>query len=270
MEAMELSHHPVTTCRKGTAFSVDFPEGEPGSLAQDVEWCWVSQNGGRRKIRFHDYDEIYAIPGLYEHLFHDRLHCTSPQTVVTLLAEQVAQTEQPFSDLAVLDLGAGNGLVAEELAARDARRVIGVDILPAAAEAAHRDRPGVYSDYVVADLTQIPRATHTQLRGAELNCLTTVAALGFGDIPPLAFATAFNLITTPGWVAFNLKTDFLAETDTTGFSQLLQQIVDARILRIVGRREYRHRLSVLGEPLHYVAFAGLKQADIPLDWCERL
>ena len=39
----------------------------------------------------------------------------------------------------------------------------------------------------------------------------TVAALGYGDIPPQAFAEAFNLISDHGWVAFNIKDRFLQE-----------------------------------------------------------
>lgn len=254
----------------GKLFTVEFPEVEPGSLTQDTEWCWLSRNGTRQKIRFHDYDEIYAIPGLYEHLFYDTLRCTSPRVVVSLLEEAVVKANRSFTELVVLDVGAGNGLVGEALAARKARSVIGVDIIPEAAEAAHRDRPEVYDDYVVADLTHLPNAARAQLQTAGLNCLTTVAALGFGDIPPQAFAQAFNLISTPGWVAFNLKRNFVSETDTTGFSDLIRRMVDAGVLRIQAEREYQHRLSVTGEPLHYVAFVGRKQADIQPDWMEGL
>ena len=64
--------------------TVEFPpDGE--SLAQDHEWCLVHVDGDARRIRFHDYDEIYRIPGLYEHLFYDVLECCSPETVRGLL-----------------------------------------------------------------------------------------------------------------------------------------------------------------------------------------
>ncbi len=266
MDTLELPPRHVTRPVARGPFSVTFPEAASGNLAQDAEWCWLSWNGCRQKIRFHDYDEIYAIPGLYEHLFYDKLRCTSPQVVVSLLEEQVMTAGQSFCELVVLDVGAGNGIVGQELAAKKAKRVIGLDIIPEAAEAANRDRPGVYDDYFVADLTKIHEATYAELQGAGLNCLTTVAALGFGDIPPLAFAQAFNLISTPGWIAFNLKSDFLAEADPTGFSGLIHHMVDADLLRIEMQHEYRHRFSVTGEPLHYVAVSGVKQDDVPLDW----
>ena len=53
--------------------------------------------------------------------------------------------------------------------------------------------------------------------------MTTVAALGFGDIPPAAFVGAFNLIETPGLLAFTIKDDFLGDDDPSGFSGLIQR-----------------------------------------------
>lgn len=55
----------------------------------------------------------------------------------------------------MLDLGAGYGCVAQELLALGIRRFVGVDIYDEAAEAAERDRPGLYADYVVGDLTNL-------------------------------------------------------------------------------------------------------------------
>ena len=46
--------------------------------------------------------------------------------------------------------------------------------------------------------------------------MTTVAALGFGDIPPDAFAAAFNLVEDGGHVAFTIKEDFIATLTTAG------------------------------------------------------
>ena len=94
---------------------------------------------------------------------------------------------------------------------------MGIDIFQEAKEAAERDRPGVYDDYLVRDLTDLPEPDEERLRQRNFNCLVTVAALGFGDIPPAAFVKALDLIDTPGWIAFNIKEDFLCERDDTGF-----------------------------------------------------
>lgn len=58
-------------------FEIQLPEvGQ--DLDQDEEWREVSVGGERRRIRFHDYHEIYDIPGFYERLFYDKLTCESP------------------------------------------------------------------------------------------------------------------------------------------------------------------------------------------------
>jgi threonine/homoserine/homoserine lactone efflux protein len=76
---------------KGTSlmgFDIAFPQVNDGA-EQDVECCDVTVDGDKRRIRFHDYGEIFKVPGLYEHLFHDVLDCRSPQVVCDLLGEQL-------------------------------------------------------------------------------------------------------------------------------------------------------------------------------------
>ncbi len=245
-------------------FEVLFPEVGPG-LDQDEEWCEVLVNGERRRVRFHDYHEIYHIPGFYERLFYDRLKCESPRVIRRLLADVLAAQGTAPGELRVLDVGAGNGIVGEELRALGAGTVVGIDILEEAAAAAHRDRPGVYEKYFIADLTDLTRDQHDTLALANLNTMTTVAALGFNDMPPHAFAAAYNLISTPGLVAFTIKEDFVATNDSSGFSELIRRMFDEGVIRSLARQRYQHRLSVLGEPLYYVAFVAEKVSDIP--WC---
>jgi len=52
-------------------------------------------------------------------------------------------------------------------------------------------------------------AYEESLLGWRFDCLTYVAALGFGDIPPRALFTAMKKIRTDGWLAFNSKESFL-------------------------------------------------------------
>lgn len=95
------------------------------------------------------------------------------------------------------------------------------------------------------------------------DCLTTVAALGFGDIPAKAFLTAFNFIKSEGWVAFNIKETFLAHTDTSGFSRMIRELIFSKYLDIYHLERYRHRLSIDGKPLYYLGLSGRKRSDIP-------
>lgn len=233
---------------------------------QDEEWCEVLVDGERVRIRFHDYHRIYDIPGMYERLFYDMLECTSPRVVRALLAEQLAEQGMAAAELRVLDVGAGNGMVGEEIRALGVGTVHAVDIIPEAAAAARRDRPGVYDDYLVADLTALTPAQHDALVAARLNTMTTVAALGFGDMPPAAFASAFNLIRTPGWLVFNIKDDFVSADDPSGFNLLIQRMFAEQIIEPLAEKHYQHRISVRRVPLNYVAFVARKLADIPAEW----
>jgi predicted TPR repeat methyltransferase len=236
-----------------------------GRLTQDQEWCEVRIGGQKRRFRFHDYGEIYDVPGLYERIFYDSLKCSSPARVVGLLRDVLNEEGVSPRGLRVLDLGAGNGVVGDELEALGADRIIGIDIIPEARRAADRDRPGIYDAYYVEDLTQLNRDVERRLRETRLNCLTGVATLGFGDTPPLAFLAALDLIAVPGWVAFNIKETFLSEKDNSGFSRLIRQLTNSEIIRIEAYRRYRHRCSISGEPLHYIAMVGRKLKEAPPD-----
>ncbi len=232
-------------------------------LSQDQEYCIVIQDGSERKIRFHDYHEIYRIPGLYEHLFSEKLKCTSPNVVTSLLMEKVQKSPDSMSDLVVLDLGAGNGMVGEVLVEKGVGAVVGVDIIEEAAEAVRRDRPDIYDRYYVQDLCRFPEDTRREFEATGFNCLVCVAALGFGDIPPAAFANAYNVLVEGAWVAFNIKEDFINGADTTGFSAMIRRSIDEGALEVVVEHTYPHRLAVDGTPLDYVAVVGKKRADIP-------
>lgn len=257
---MSIDARPVSGPQP-LALTVEFPGDE--LLEQDHEWCRVTVDGATREIRFHDYHEIYAIPGLYEFLFYERLECCSPQVVCGLLEDELDAEDVERESLRVLDLGAGNGMVGDELAALGVSTIVGIDLLPEAAAAARRDRPGLYEDYYVLDLTELDEPHREKLRGHRFNSLVTVAALGFGDIPPLAFAEAFNLVADGGFVAFNIKEHFLDDGDTTGFSRLIGKLLETGLIEQRAEKVYQHRLATNGDGLDYVAIVGLKRGDIP-------
>lgn len=243
---------------------IQFPQFGAHNLGQDEAYFYVlGMDGDKTRIRFHDYDEIYRIPGLYEQVFYDRLKCSSPQRVTEILKSAVDQTRENFTELRVLDLGAGNGLMGEALKDYGVSRMIGVDIIPEAQAAVERDRPHLYDAYYIADFCNLSPDEKEEFRSWSLDCLTTVAALGFGDIPPKAFMEAFNILRPEGWVAFNIKETFLRESDSTGFSRMIRDLIFSEYLEIYHLERYRHRLSMEGAPLYYFAIAGRKKADIP-------
>jgi predicted TPR repeat methyltransferase len=236
------------------------PKGE--RMPQDAEWCEIRENGGWHRVRFHDYGEIFERPGLYEHLFYDMLACQSPRRVVGLLGEVLADREAK-APLRAIDLGAGNGLVGRELRRIGAAEAIGVDILEEARAAAQRDLPGVYSDYLVADMTRADAEVDRRLRALRANALTCVAALGFGDIPPRAYHRAASYVAPGGLLAFNIKEEFLDARYTHGFSELMRRMVNEGVVRLEATRRYRHRWSATGEPIYYTAMVATKLEEIP-------
>lgn len=244
-------------------YTLHLPERGTG-LDQDEEFCEIEVDGARRRIRFHDYAAIYSTPGLYERLFADSLACDSPRVVVDLLDDALERSGTSAQQLQVLDFGAGNGMVGAELARIGSGSVVGVDLLPEAKHAAGRDRPGVYDDYHALDLTDPAADGRDELERRDFNCLTCVAALGFGDVPPEAFANAFNLVDDDGWVAFNIRERFTEESDTSGFAATLATLLDDGTIEEHARVSYTHRMSVDGEPLPYVALVGRKQGELLL------
>ena len=247
---------------------IQFPKSELANINQDEAYFYLQGSGGNRKIRFHDYDEIYQIQGLYEQIFYDRLKCTSPTKVATILESAVNQSQDNFSELRVLDLGAGNGMVGEELKKHGVSRLVGIDIISEAYDATIRDRPGVYDAYYVEDFTRLEEEKKEELISWQFDCMVTVAALGFGDIPTKAFIEAFNIIKSEGWVAFNIKETFFDISDDSGFSKMIRELIFSKYIDIYYIERYRHRLSIEGEPLFYFAIAGRKNSDVPDEFLE--
>lgn len=239
-------------------YPIRLPASEPHTTDQDEAWFVLDRPEGEQRIRFHDYGDIYAYPGLYEQLFYDRLKCQSPHVVAAHLKRAVEGAGCSFSELRCLDLGAGNGMMGEELQRMGIARIVGADVLAAARDAAERDRPGVYDAYHVADVTAPEPPLVDELKSWRLNCLTTVAALGFGDIPPQAFSNALGLIDEGGWVAFNIKERFMRGADTTGFSRLIRELLFGDALELHHIERYRHRISIDGRPLYYYAVVARK------------
>src|SRR3954454_23047540 len=99
----------------GSDFVLRLPDEASATASQDEEWCEVEVDGETRRLRFHDYSDIYSIPGLYERLIYEELGCQSPTVIARLLAGEVKKRGIDPAELRVLDLGAGNGIVAEEL-----------------------------------------------------------------------------------------------------------------------------------------------------------
>lgn len=245
-------------------YTFSLVEGELRS--QDEESVIVRyEDGSTEQMRIHEYGRVYAIPGLYEKVVHEALECRSPEQIASMLTTELADAPESPGDLRIFDVGAGNGVVAEELSRHGFSYFVGLDIYPEAEEAAQRDRPGLYADYLTADVTNLSEAERSRLLGHDLNAMLCVAALGFGDIPPAAFAEAINLVSDDALVVFTINEAFLTEgDDASGFSGYIRSLESSESLRILEQTHFQHRISVGGEPLHYVAVVARKQGAAPV------
>lgn len=242
---------------------IQFPPIIANDLAQNESFFYLNENEKKIKLRFHDYNEIFLRPGLYEQLFYERLKCNSPKKVTEALYYSLKQSNDNLSELRVLDLGAGNGIMGEELKKHGVSRLIGVDIINEAKLATERDRPGIYDSYYIADLTKLSKQMYEDFNSWSFNCLTSVAALGFEDIPPKAFFESLNLLQPESWIAFNIKETFLDNSDTSGFSRMIRELIFSEYLDIHHLERYNHRYSIEGKPLYYFAVVCKKNFDIP-------
>lgn len=230
-------------------------------LEQNEEWFHLVTEEGQQRILIHEYDRVYDVPGLYEEVVYNKLQCDSPQVITGLLKETMEKHGERDASLRVLDFGAGNGIVGECLQdAVDTEKIIGVDIIDEAKKAVKRDRPEIYDDYYVMDLSQPDDKDKQTLDRWKFNALVTVAALGFGDIPSQAFVNAFNIVENNSWVVFNIKDRFLSDKDDTGYNEMLQEMI-GQSLKVYRKHHYCHRLSMAGDPIHYYAIVGRKEND---------
>ena len=224
------------------------------------EWIEFGPPGARRRVGFHDYAAIYAVPGLYERAFYDELGMCSAAEVVGLFAGALAHGGLDPAEQRVLDLGAGNGLGADELRAMGVELVVGLDLEPAAREAASRDRPGGYDDYLVGDLGAFGEAELAALRDRRLTALLALAAIGEGHVLPAVLQTGLDLLCPGGLFAFAVTPALLPGSDdpagrATGYPDWLAELFAHRAEEL-GRHTYVHRRQTDGTPHDAVALVG--------------
>ncbi|NEP78529.1 MAG: methyltransferase domain-containing protein [Okeania sp. SIO3B3] len=242
-------------------FEIQLPEMESiRNLPIHEEYFWFKQNGTKRKLRLHDYIEVYQIPYLYEHLM-EKLDSKSHTVLTSLLVEQFTQAGGIVEDMVVLDIGAGTGLVGKTLADLGVKSIVGIDIVPQAAQAAKSQYPGVYQNYYVEDLTKLTETTKQALNSRGFNCLICCSALSQGHVPADALSVVYNKVIPNGFIAFNVAQYFWEDDTETGFRQQHSWIEDRAVFEIIQKHPYRHRFYTDGRPLEYLGIVGRKRSS---------
>ena len=231
------------------------------------DWIEFGPTGARERVAFHDYAALYAVPSLYERVFYDELGMSSAQRVVDLYAGVLRQLKRPPAAERTLDLGAGNGLGADELRRIGVGRVFGVDIEPHARAAAWRDRPDVYDEYLVGDFTELPR---TSLAALEPTAVLALSALGPGHAAPAVLDRALGLLPAGGLFGFAVTPTLLPRSgdpagQASGYPDYLHELFADRAEELA-HEAYVHRRRTDGSDDLAVAFIGrLRDGHTPSD-----
>jgi trans-aconitate methyltransferase len=215
--------------------------------SQQEERLTVRWDDGREEVmRLHEYDRVYAVPGLYEEVVQNQLECASPDKLADAL---LAEARDPAS-LHVFDVGAGNGVVGEALRSRGVDApMIGLDTDEEAGPAAERDRPGLYQRYLTGGLEEFPIAD--LVAEHDLNAFVAAGALGFGHITPEVLHDAWTAFPSGSWLAVTVPQELLdAEDDPMAryFAELRQGEHDTEVTHV---ERFQHRLRMSGEPILY-------------------
>src|SRR5262249_16207370 len=129
--------------RSAPTRDVSLPEASTHD-GKEPGYCLVEDAGTVRQVRFRGDARLWEWPGVFEHLVRNLLRGNAPGALCHLLDRQLRAAGVPPTDLRVIDLGAGNGWMGEELSAIGCTEIVGVDGAAAAAAAAERDHPDVY------------------------------------------------------------------------------------------------------------------------------
>ncbi|HUA06529.1 MAG TPA: hypothetical protein VMB27_21670 [Solirubrobacteraceae bacterium] len=237
-----------------------------GPPEADGEYIALRSEGSEEEIvHLHDYERIYATPGLYEQVVQDLLECRSPQTAVDGLARALTGLGIDPNEIALLDLGAGTGIVGELATELGVRTLIGIDSLEAARTACLRDRASLYDDYLIGDLAAPSPELRARLRRHRPTALISAGALGGTHAPPAALRGAIALLPAGAPVVFTIDEKWMQTDGPGGFRTAMTELLTSGTLRLRERSRFQHRLSTAGPPIHYELVVAAAQP--PMSAC---
>jgi hypothetical protein len=225
-------------------------QGEPPIGAERISV--YHEDGNVEEVLLHDYARVYALPGVYEQIVQEDLGCRSPAQVARMLTDALGAVGRRPASTRVIDIAAGNGVSGEALRDAGLQVVLGTDIVPEAREAALRDRPAVYDEYLTLDLISLAPEQAAHIRALGADALTCVAPVGTapGTVPPQVIATACGLLSGEPLVV-TLHDPRHGDPDPID-ERFFAAEVGAQATRLDHER-YLHRFLITGAPFELEA-----------------
>jgi len=232
----------------------------PETSRQSDEFFQATVDGQRQRFNIHDYATLYRIPWLYDIALYHNLVCRTPTEMSAAIDKVWTEAGIDRTGLRALELGAGSGAFGHELRhTLGIPRVEAIDICPEAAEAATRDRAGLYDAYHIDDLTNLRPETERAMREAAFNVVAMASATGWGNHIPLAgFETSFDLLIPGGWYIFHVKPND-PDPECIELCAWVADKVDSGAMDQKYRGSHFHRKSSNGGDIYYDVVIGLKR-----------
>jgi hypothetical protein len=209
-------------------------------------------SSGEEIVHLHDYDRLYAVPGLYEHVVQELLGCRSPQVAANGLAVALARLNLDPGRIVLLDIGAGTGIVGELARGLGISTIVGFDALESARAACLRDRPGVYREYLVGDLAAPAPDLLARLSDLRPTALVSAGAFGGTHVPPTALVNALARLPPRAPVVFTIDERWMRTDGPGGFRTPVENLLaDGRLELLSNRTTFLHRRTTTGEPVYY-------------------
>jgi hypothetical protein len=228
----------------------DQPDPEIGQELLEVRY----EDGSTERLALHDYERLYALPGAYEQIVQERLGCRSPAVMAGLLGRALDDLGRGRAGARAIDIAAGNGISGEALVDAGIRPLLGTDIVASARDAALRDRPDVYGEYLTLDLLALSGPQSAALRALSADALLCVAPVGDaaeGQVPPAVLAQAARVLAPDAVIAYmhDPGPNPVDVVDESFWRRELGADVSAHALI---RERYVHRQTVNGAPFEMV------------------
>ncbi len=232
----------------------------PESNRQSDEFFRATVDGARQRFNIHDYATLYRVPWLYDIALYHNLVCRTPTEMSAAIDKVWSEAGVERASLRALELGAGSGAFGHELRYKlGIPHLEAIDICPEAAQAAQRDRAGLYDAYHIDDLTDLSPAGEAALYAAELNVVAMASATGWGNHIPLAgFEQSFDLLTRGGWFIFHVKPNDPDPECIELCAWVENKVADGRLDQKY-RGSHFHRKSSDGSDIYYDVVVGVKR-----------